>query len=243
MKVMRSSGSAGRILTLGVLAAPHAAWLVASITLLALPRAAQPHSPSKIPRAAATPAALDGAREAARTLSVELHALEVRQPSDLATAFSALAAWRAGAVLALSDAVFGSELAQFAKLAAKNRLPAMYSRREFAEAGGLLAYGPNFSDAYRRAAAYVDKILKGARPADLPVEQPTKFELVVNLRTAKALGLTITGARGSGPRVTGSGLPRADHCAPLPSWAAEAGGEVKAVRAADRDPLRERACG
>ena len=152
-------------------------------------RVAVLHNP--VTRAAATPAALDGAREAARTLSVELHALEVRQPSDLATAFSALAAWRAGAVLALSDPVFGSELAELAKLAAKNRLPAMYSRREFAEAGGLLAYGPNFSDAYRRAAVYVDKILKGARPADLPVEQPTKFELVVNLRTAKALGLTI----------------------------------------------------
>ena len=152
-------------------------------------RVAVLHNP--VTRAAATPAALDGAREAARTLSVELHALEVRQPSELASAFSALTVWRAGAVLALSDAVFGSQLAQFAQLAIRNRLPAMYSRREFAEAGGLLAYGPNFSDAYRRAATYVDKILKGARPADLPVEQPTKVELVINLKAAKALGLTI----------------------------------------------------
>jgi putative tryptophan/tyrosine transport system substrate-binding protein len=98
---------------------------------------------------------------------------------------------RAGAVLALSDGVFGNELVQLSKLTAKNRLPAMYARREFAEAGGLLAYGPRFSDNWRRAAHFVDKILKGAKPADLPVEQPTKFELVINLKTAKALGLTI----------------------------------------------------
>ena len=86
---------------------------------------------------------------------------------------------------------FGAELAQLAKLAADRRLPAIYNRREFAEAGGLLAYGPSFADNYRRAAIYVDRILKGAKPAELPVEQPTKFELVINLKAAKALGLTI----------------------------------------------------
>jgi putative ABC transport system substrate-binding protein len=134
---------------------------------------------------------LDGAREAARALALELQFLEVRQPNQLASAFSALTAWRAGALLAMSDPVIGSELAQLAKLAAQNRLPAIYSRRGFAEAGGLLAYGPSFSDNYRRAAGYVDKILKGARPADLPVQRPTKFELIINLKTAKALGLTI----------------------------------------------------
>jgi len=134
---------------------------------------------------------LNRAREAARALAVELQVLEVRQPNELTSAFSALAAWRAGAVLALSDPVFATETAQLSKLAAKNRLPAIFATRRFAEAGGLLAYGPNLSDHYRRAATYVDKILKGAKPADLPVEQPTKFEFVINLKTAKALGLTI----------------------------------------------------
>lgn len=92
--------------------------------------------------------------------------------------------------MAISDPVFG-DVAQLAKLAAVHRLPSTYSRREFAEAGGLLAYGPSFADNYRRAATYVDRILKGARPADLPVEQPTRFELVINLKTARALGITV----------------------------------------------------
>jgi putative ABC transport system substrate-binding protein len=135
--------------------------------------------------------ALDGTREVARALAVELQALEVRRPNQLESAFSTLTAWRAGALLAFSDPVFGSDLVQLSKLAAKNRLPAMYARREFAEAGGLLAYGASFSDNYRLAAVYVDKILKGAKPADLPVEQPTKFELIINMKTARTLGLTI----------------------------------------------------
>lgn len=136
-------------------------------------------------------AALDGAREAARALTVELQVLEVRHRNEVASAFSALTPRRVGALLAISDPVFGNELAQLAKLAAKNRLPAIYNRKEFAEAGGLLAYGPSYSDNYRRAASYVEKILKGAKPADLPVEQPSKLEFVINLKTARALGLTI----------------------------------------------------
>lgn len=135
--------------------------------------------------------ALKGAREAARALGLELQFLEVRQSNELERAFSALTAWRAGAVLAVSDPVFGNVLVQLSALAVTNRLPAMYASREFAKAGGLIAYGPNFSDNYRRAATYVDRILKGANPADLPVEQPTKFDLVINAKTAKALGLTI----------------------------------------------------
>jgi putative ABC transport system substrate-binding protein len=136
-------------------------------------------------------ATLNETREAARSLRVELQAFEVRYRNELANAFSALTGWRAGALLVLPDPVFGNELAQISKLAVKNRLPAIYMRREFVEAGGLLAYGPSFSDNYRRAATFVDKILKGAKPADLPVEQPMKFDLVINLKTAKALGLTI----------------------------------------------------
>lgn len=135
--------------------------------------------------------ALDATREAARALAVELQVLEVRQPNELASAFAAARAQHPDALLALSSPAIGNNLAQLAELAAKHRLPAIYARREFAEAGGLLAYGPSFPDNYRRAATYVDKILKGARPADLPVEQPTKVELVINLKAAKGLGLTI----------------------------------------------------
>jgi putative ABC transport system substrate-binding protein len=135
--------------------------------------------------------ALKATRDAARALSLELQLLEVRQPKELRGAFSALMGWRAGALLVLPDPLLGNELAQISKLAVQNRVPAMYLRREFAETGGLLAYGPSFADNYRRAATYVDKILKGAAPAELPVQQPTKFEFVVNLKTAKAIGLTV----------------------------------------------------
>jgi putative ABC transport system substrate-binding protein len=134
---------------------------------------------------------LQEAREAAQALAMELQMLEVRQENDLASAFAALTAWRAEAVLALSGPPLGTELAHLAQLAAEHRVPAMYVRREFVEVGGLLAYGPSFTDNFRRAATYVDKILKGAKPADLPVEQPMKYELIINLKTAKALGLTM----------------------------------------------------
>jgi putative ABC transport system substrate-binding protein len=136
-------------------------------------------------------AALNEARGTARALGIELHVLEVRQPTDLASALSTAKTRNAGALLVISDPVFGSELARLSKLALDDRLPAMYATRSFAEAGGLMAYGPSFPDNWRRAATYVDKILKGAKPGDLPVEQPSRLELVINLRTAKALGLTI----------------------------------------------------
>ncbi len=143
------------------------------------------------PLNAAAKAGIDTTKTAAGALGIDLQLLEVRQPDNLAGAFSALTPWRPGGLLVLADPVFGSQLQRLARLAAAQRLPAIYLRSEFAEAGGLLAYGPSFDDNYRRAATYVDKILKGTKPADLPVEQPTKFDLAVNLKTAKAFGLTL----------------------------------------------------
>ena len=128
---------------------------------------------------------------AARSLGVQLQLLEARGPNEFDGAFAAMATERVGALLVLSDAIFSSHRTRLADLAARSRLPAAYGVRESVEAGGLMSYGPSFLDLYRRSAAYVDKILKGAKPADLPVEQPTKFELVINLKTAKALGLTV----------------------------------------------------
>ena len=127
----------------------------------------------------------------ARSLGVQLQSLQVRSPNEFDGAFAAMAKERVGALLVLSDAVLNSHRARLADLAARSRLPAAYGVRESVEAGGLMSYGPSFLDLFRRAATYVDKILKGTRPGDLPVEQPTKFELVINLKTAKALGLTI----------------------------------------------------
>jgi ABC-type uncharacterized transport system substrate-binding protein len=141
------------------------------------------------PENPAARSAVNGAREAARTLAVELQVIEVRQTRELATALSASTARRADALFAISDPVISRH--ELVQLTVKHRLPAISTTREFAERGGLLAYGPNYSHNWRRAAIYVDKILKGAKPADLPIEQPTKFELVINLKTAKALGLTI----------------------------------------------------
>src|SRR5215469_7562329 len=138
---------------------------------------------------------------AARSLGVQLQLLEARGPKEFDGAFAAMAKERVGALLVLSDAIFASHRTRLADLAARSRLPAAFGQRDSVEAGGLMSYGPSFLDFYRLAATYVDKILKGTKPADLPVEQPTKFELVINMRTAKALGLTI-------PQ---SVLLRADH--------------------------------
>jgi len=128
---------------------------------------------------------------AARSLAVQLELLEARAPNEFDAAFAAMAKERVGALIVLADPVFSFSGARLADLAAKSRLPAAYGYREIVEAGGLMSYGPSLPDLWRRAAAYVDKILKGANPAELPVEQPRKFELVINLKTAKALGLTI----------------------------------------------------
>ena len=124
-------------------------------------------------------------------MGVQLQLLEARGPNEFDGAFAAVAKERVGALLVLSDAMLSSHRTRLADLAVRSRLPSAYAVRESVEAGGLMSYGPSFLDLYRRSAAYVDKILKGAKPANLPVEQPTKFELVINLKTAKALGLEV----------------------------------------------------
>jgi ABC-type uncharacterized transport system substrate-binding protein len=131
------------------------------------------------------------AANAARALGVQLQALEARTPEEIAAAFAEMARERAGALVVLQDATLTNQARKIAGLAAEGRLPAIYARREHPDVGGLMSYGPSVPEMFRRAAAFVDKILKGAKPADLPVEQPTKFELVINLKTAKALSLTI----------------------------------------------------
>jgi putative ABC transport system substrate-binding protein len=134
---------------------------------------------------------LKGAEVAARALGVQLQFVEVRGSEDFDRAFSDMTRARAAALTVLPSSMFNSERRRLVDLAAKNRLPAVYPQRAYVDAGGLLAYGPSFADLYRRSATYVDSILKGAKPGDLPVEQPTKFELIINLKAAKALDLTI----------------------------------------------------
>jgi ABC-type uncharacterized transport system substrate-binding protein len=128
---------------------------------------------------------------AAGAFKVKLQYLDVLNPKDIETAFRAAGKGRADAVLVLQSPVFNSHRTQIVKLAVKSRLPAIYPQSEYVEDGGLMTYGVSYADLFRRAATYVDKILKGAKPADLPVEQPTKFELVINLKAAKQIGLTI----------------------------------------------------
>jgi putative tryptophan/tyrosine transport system substrate-binding protein len=139
----------------------------------------------------ATASLLQGTHVAAEAAKLGLQSVEVRSPSDLDGAFKAMIKGRAGAVIVLQDGLTIAHRARIVDLAAQHQLPAMFEVRDWTTAGGFMAYGANDLDLYRRAAFYVDKILKGSKPADLPVEQPTKFELVINLKTAKTLGLTI----------------------------------------------------
>ena len=134
---------------------------------------------------------LEVTQAAARKLGIELQPFEVRNPEEVERAIETAIAGRASALTAFDDPFIHSHRARIIALAAKHGLPAMYGTREFADEGGLMAYGPLRPDLYRRTATFVDKILKGAKPADLPVEQPTTFELIVNLKTAKALGLDV----------------------------------------------------
>jgi putative ABC transport system substrate-binding protein len=128
---------------------------------------------------------------AAGGLGVKLQFVDVRDRKDIETAFGAASNGRADAVLVLAGSIFNSHRSQVVELALKNRLPAIYPYPEFVQDGGLMTYSVSITDLFRRAATYADKILKGAKPADLPVEQPTKFELLINLKAAKQIGLTI----------------------------------------------------
>jgi putative tryptophan/tyrosine transport system substrate-binding protein len=139
----------------------------------------------------ASAAQLREAEAAARVLGVRLQILEARNPQGINRAFAAMTRERAGALLIIADALFGNQRRQIIELAATRRLPSILGGGAYAEDGGLMSYGPNYLDLERRAATFVDKILKGAKPGDLPVAQPTKFELVINIKTAKAIGLTI----------------------------------------------------
>jgi putative ABC transport system substrate-binding protein len=127
---------------------------------------------------------------AARSLGLQLQPVEARSPADLDAGFKAVTRARPSALITLADGMLASQRTRIVEFAAKGRLPAIFPIREFAEAGGLMTYGPNTAENFRRAATFVDKILKGTKPADLPVEQPTRFELVINMKTAKALGIT-----------------------------------------------------
>jgi len=137
------------------------------------------------------PLILNNITTAARSLELQLLPVGARGPGDFDRAFATLTKERVGALFVVTDPTYIAHRARLVGLATRNRLPSMFTQRADVEAGGLMSYGPNFPDMYRRAAIYVDKILKGAKPADLPVEQPTKFELIINAKTAKALGLTI----------------------------------------------------
>jgi putative ABC transport system substrate-binding protein len=135
--------------------------------------------------------ALKEIERVAKALALKVQTLDILGPNDIEPAFRAAGKEHAGAMLVLVSAVSLAQRAQILALAVKTRLPVIYPQNEYVEDGGLMSYAPNYADLFRRAAWYVDKILKGAKPADLPVEQPTKFELVINLKAAKQIGVTI----------------------------------------------------
>jgi len=155
------------------------------------PKAARVAVLTNLANSPSQPLIFDSIKATARSLGLQLQVLEARAPGEFDRAFAAMVSEGAGALHLPGDPMHFLHRARLADLALKNRLPSMSTQWQWTEAGGLMSYGPSVPDMYRRSATYVDKILKGAKPADLPVEQPTKFELVINLRTAKALGLTI----------------------------------------------------
>jgi len=160
----------------------HARGLFARLVVLVI--LGNPANPGTAPQ-------LLHAQDAARPMKLRLQLVQVSGPSDIESAFAAMTKEGAGGLLVLVDAMFEEQRARIARLAVSRRLASVYGLLNFVEAGGLLYYGAAEAERFWRAAVFVDKILKGAKPADLPVEQPTKFELVINLKIAKALGLTI----------------------------------------------------
>ena len=143
------------------------------------------------PEGASSPLAWEESQAPARALGLQLHSMEARSTNDFDKGFEEAAKAHAGALAVLPDPLFAGNLKRIADLAAKGRLPSIFHLGEFADVGGLMTYGPDRSDMFRRAATYVDKILKGTKPADLPVEQPVKFEFIINLKAAKQIGLTV----------------------------------------------------
>jgi putative ABC transport system substrate-binding protein len=143
------------------------------------------------PNNANTERVIRGVQEAARTKGLQLHVLKASSESEIDTAFTSLAQLHAGALVVAADPFLSSRRERLVALASRHAVPAIYAWREFAAAGGLISYGASLTAAYRQVGVYAGRILKGAKPADLPVQQPTTFELVINLKTAKALGLTV----------------------------------------------------
>ena len=137
------------------------------------------------------PAGQKNIEAVAQQIGIKLLPVEARNPQEIERGFATMTRERAEAVIVLADAFFVGQRRQLSELVVKNRIPSIFYQREHVEAGGLMSYGQNITDLFRRAAAYVDKILKGAKPSDLPIEQPTKFHLAINRKTAKALGLAI----------------------------------------------------
>jgi len=127
----------------------------------------------------------------AQKVGVQVVGVSARRPADIESGFDSLAKEHAGAVLIFADTFFAQQVQQIAQVALRNRLPSIYLVRDYAKAGGLMSYGPDLVDNFRRAAGYVDRILKGAKPADMPFQQPTRYELAINLATARALGITV----------------------------------------------------
>jgi putative ABC transport system substrate-binding protein len=156
-----------------------------------LPKVAHPVAVLWNPAYVGMRARFEQAQVAAPAVGLSVRSMEVRDTRELESAFDAISKERSDAMLLLADPFTGSQRKQIVDFAAQKRLPAIYESSEFVDAGGLMSYGPSFAENYRRAAYFVDKILKGAKPGDLPIEQPTKFELIINMKTAKALGIKI----------------------------------------------------